>query len=158
MLHATEFCLQSAFDPEEGEMTTAQHDFQQAIARLHAAMAKVVTGDVSLIKALHSHADDVTSFYGMGGYEKGWEAVSKRWDWAGTQFHGGTVSYENLSSGVSGDLGYTVDIENQHLTGHGDAAPMQRSVRVTHVFRREDGEWRLVHRHGNRLEKGPSGS
>jgi len=27
------------------------------------------------------------------------------------------------------------------------------SNRVTHVFRREAGEWRLVHRHGNRLEQ-----
>jgi ketosteroid isomerase-like protein len=26
------------------------------------------------------------------------------------------------------------------------------SNRVTHIFRREPGEWRLLHRHGNRLE------
>jgi ketosteroid isomerase-like protein len=30
--------------------------------------------------------------------------------------------------------------------------PVAWSNRVTHVFRREDGEWRLVHRHANRLE------
>ena len=30
--------------------------------------------------------------------------------------------------------------------------PTEWSNRVTHVFRLEDGEWRLVHRHGNRLE------
>ena len=35
--------------------------------------------------------DDATSFYGWGGYEKGWDAVSRRWDWAGQQFKGGTV-------------------------------------------------------------------
>ncbi len=53
-------------------------DFQHAVARLQSAMTMVLNGDTSLIKALHSHADDVTSFYGMGGYEKGWDAVSKR--------------------------------------------------------------------------------
>jgi ketosteroid isomerase-like protein len=26
------------------------------------------------------------------------------------------------------------------------------SNRVTHIFRREQGEWRLLHRHANRLE------
>ena len=67
--------------------------FAAAITRLHAAMAKVANGDISAIKALYSHSDDATSFYGWGGYEKGWDAVSKRWDWAGGQFKGGTVSY-----------------------------------------------------------------
>ena len=30
--------------------------------------------------------------------------------------------------------------------------PTQWSNRVTHIFRLQDGEWRLVHRHANRLE------
>ena len=51
-------------------------------------MAKVANGDVSAIKALYSHSDDATSFYGWGGYEKGWQAVSKRWDWAGAPVQG----------------------------------------------------------------------
>lgn len=135
---------------------TSEQDFPHAIARLHAAMGKLMTGDASPIKALHSHAAEVTSFYGMGGYEKGWEAVSKRWDWAAANlFRGGgakTVTYENLSSGVSGDLGYTVDIEH-HVGENGET---RRSLRVTHIFRREGGEWRLVHRHGNPLEQGPA--
>jgi ketosteroid isomerase-like protein len=25
------------------------------------------------------------------------------------------------------------------------------SLRVTHVYRREDGEWKIVHRHGDRV-------
>ena len=29
------------------------------------------------------------------------------------------------------------------------AEPAQAAVRVTQVYRREDGEWRLVHRHGD---------
>ena len=65
--------------------------FVTAIANLHAAMARVANGDVSGIKALYSHGDDATSFYGWGGYEKGWDAVSRRWDWAGT------VSYTHLT-------------------------------------------------------------
>ena len=30
--------------------------------------------------------------------------------------------------------------------------PARWSNRVTHVFRAIDGEWRLIHRHANRLE------
>jgi hypothetical protein len=124
-----------------------------AIARLRAAMAKVANGDVSAIKALYSHTADATSFYGWGGYEKGTEAVSKRWDWAGSQFKGGSVRYENVSTVTTREMFYVTDIEtfeNQRVAGIEGVTGW--SNRVTHIFRREAREWRLVHRHGNRLE------
>jgi ketosteroid isomerase-like protein len=126
--------------------------FAGAINRLHAAMAKVANGDISAIKALYSHSDDATSFYGWGGYEKGWETVSQRWDWAGRQFKGGTVSYQNVTSVVTPELAYTTDIETFNVRMEGMEQPTQWSNRVTHVFRLEQGDWRLVHRHANRLE------
>ena len=123
-----------------------------AIARLHAAMAKVANGDTSAIKALYAHTDDATSFYGWGGYEKGWEAVARRWDWAGQQFRGGTVSYQRVSAVATGELAYTTDIETFHARVDGVEQPVAWSNRVTHIFRLERGEWRLVHRHANRFE------
>lgn len=126
--------------------------FAAAIARLHAAMAKVANGDTSAIKALYAHTDDATSFYGWGGYEKGWDAVSKRWNWASQQFKGGTVSYQNVTTVVTAELAYTTDIETLRVRVEGLDQLTQWSNRVTHVFRLEEGEWRLVHRHANRLE------
>jgi ketosteroid isomerase-like protein len=126
--------------------------FSDAVARLHAAMAKVANGDISGIKAVYSHGEDATSFYGWGGFEKGWEAVSHRWDWAGSQFKGGTVAYQNVTTVVTPELAYTTDIETFDVRMEGLGAPTQWSNRVTHVFRLEGGEWRLLHRHANRLE------
>jgi ketosteroid isomerase-like protein len=126
--------------------------FADAISRLHAAMAKVANGDICAIKALYAHSDDATSFYGWGGYEKGWEAVSRRWDWAGRQFKGGTVSYQNVTTVVTAELAYTTDIETFQVKMEGMDQPTQWSNRVTHIFRFEQGAWRLVHRHANRLE------
>ncbi len=125
----------------------------EAIARLHAAMAKVANGDVSEIKRLYSDSADATSFYGWGGYEKGEEAVSKRWDWAGQQFRGGKVRHENITTVITPEMFYTTDIETfseQNVAGVEGKTGW--SNRVTHIFRREGGEWRLVHRHANRLE------
>ncbi len=124
-----------------------------AIARLHAAMADVANGDVRAIKALYSHTADATSFYGWGGYEQGWEGVSARWDWAAQQFKGGKVSYRNVTTVVTPELFYTTDIEtyaDQSMAGVNGRTGWTN--RVTHIFRLEAGEWRLVHRHGNRLE------
>jgi ketosteroid isomerase-like protein len=124
-----------------------------AIARLHAAMSQVAAGDATAIKALCSHEDDVTAFLGWGGYEKGWAAVSRRWDWAASQFKGGgPVVYENITTVVTAELAVTTDLETFRVRLDGVDHPTEWSNRVTHVFRLEDGEWRLLHRHGNRLE------
>ena len=134
-------------------MTTHAQPFATAIAKLHAAMADVANGDVSAIKTLYSHSDDATSFYGWGGYEKGWDAVSARWDWAAQQFKGGSMSYQNVTTVVSDTLAYVTDIESFTVRVAGMVEPTEWSNRVTHIFRLEAGEWRLVHRHGNRLEQ-----
>ena len=136
-------------------MTSAEPEasVNAAIARLRTAMARVANGDVSAIKSLYSNTADATSFYGWGGYEKGGEAVSRRWDWAGKQFKGGTVRYENVSTVVTSEMFYVTDIEtfeDQRVAGVEGVTGW--SNRVTHIFRREAGEWRLIHRHGNRLE------
>ncbi len=126
--------------------------FADALARLRQALALVAGGDVTAIKALYSHQADATSFYGWGGYEKGWDAVSKRWDWASQQFKGGTVSHDNLTTVVTAELAYTTDVETFEVRMDGMDQPTRWTNRVTHIFRLEDGEWRLVHRHANRLE------
>jgi ketosteroid isomerase-like protein len=126
---------------------------EAAIARLHAAMAKVANGDVSAIKSLYSHSADATSFYGWGGYEMGWDKVSQRWDWAGSQFKGGSVRHETISTVITPELFYVTQVETYENQSMRDVEGKTGwSNRVTHVFRREDGEWRLIHRHANRLE------
>lgn len=123
-----------------------------AIEQLRAAIGRAATGDPSAIQALYSHRDDVTAFYGWGGYERGWHAVRDRWNWAASQFAGGTVAYQNLTTVVTPEMAYTTDVETFRVRLAGVAEPAEWSNRVTHIFRLEDGEWRLVHRHANRLE------
>jgi ketosteroid isomerase-like protein len=126
--------------------------FADAVLRLHAALAELANGDTSAIKELYSHRHDATSFYGWGGYEKGWAAVEQRWTWAGRQFKGGTVNHKNVTTVVTPELAYTTDIETFEVRMDGMDRSARWSNRVTHIFRVEDGEWRLVHRHANRLE------
>ena len=49
---------------------------------------------------------------------------------------------------VSGDMAYTLGCErfNGSIAGH-VVEPV--TVRVTHIYRREDGEWKIVHRHAD---------
>jgi ketosteroid isomerase-like protein len=50
--------------------------------------------------------------------------------------------------GVSGELADTMGYE--HTAVSWDGTPLEPyTLRVTHVCRREDGEWRIVHRHAD---------
>ena len=66
----------------------------------------------------------------------------------GTRFSGGTLVPDDLVSFESGDLAYTVGFERGDVVVDG-GAPMPMTIRVTHVYRRIDGEWQLMHRHAD---------
>jgi ketosteroid isomerase-like protein len=59
-----------------------------------------------------------------------------------------SANYEVIAAGLSGDLAYLVCLE--HTTGSfGGSAVAPYSLRVTTIFRREDNEWKIVHRHAD---------
>jgi ketosteroid isomerase-like protein len=65
-------------------------------------------------------------------------------------FRGGQVEVEVDASYVTDDLAVLAVVERQRgLVG--DLAEQHWSLRVTLVFRRDGGQWRLVHRHADAL-------
>ena len=54
---------------------------------------------------------------------------------------------EVTAAGASGDLAYTIGYEHNQVKV--DGQPRTYTLRVTHVYRREDGQWRIVHRHAD---------
>ena len=101
--------------------------------------------------ALWSHTDPVTLF-GAEVTRRGWDQLEPTFRWLAGTFDGSTsCEYEVLSSGASGDLGYVVAIEHSVAARRG-GAPVRYALRVTTVFRREDGAWKVVHRHGDRYD------
>jgi ketosteroid isomerase-like protein len=117
------------------------------LARVDAAQLELQNGRAVAYKALRSRADDITLSGGFGGtVEKGWEQISRRLDWVGTQFSKGSNTIERLAANESGDLGYVVQVEHLRYHVPGKAQESRRDYRVTMVFRRESGVWRIIHR------------
>lgn len=54
---------------------------------------------------------------------------------------------ELIAADVSGDMAYTVQRELTSTLVNGEHRDYV--LRVTQVYRREDGEWKVVHRHGD---------
>lgn len=53
-----------------------------------------------------------------------------------------------LPADVSGDLAYIVGLE--HVANSVVDVPVEPyTLRVTHIFRREEGEWKIAHRHAD---------
>jgi ketosteroid isomerase-like protein len=66
----------------------------------------------------------------------------------GGRFKRGQLAPEHSAVFASGDLAYTVGFERGEVAvDDGPARPM--TIRVTHICRRIDGAWRLVHRHAD---------
>jgi ketosteroid isomerase-like protein len=116
----------------------------------HRAGLEITRGNPDVYKALYSRRDDVTLANPFGPPVRGWEEVSARLDLAAGHYRDGEdFQFENISTVISSDLAYTVEVERfrTRVGGSGELTPI--AVRATTVFRREDGTWRVTHRHGD---------
>ena len=58
-----------------------------------------------------------------------------------------SYTFELQAYDMVGDMAYTAGLE--HTSASVDGQPRSYSLRATQVYRREDGEWKVVHRHGD---------
>ena len=129
--------------------------FADMLSRERAAEAALYRGDPEPFKALWSRWDDVSLFGAFGPCKKGWHQVRNTTDWVASRFRKGVVAaeYEVVHEGV--DLAYAVGYEIGDVALDGAPVTRQR-LRVTQIYRREDGQWRLVHRYGDFAPADPS--
>jgi ketosteroid isomerase-like protein len=93
-----------------------------------------------------SHGSEVATMHPLGGRSLGWEEVRAAWEQVARAFSDGQVSLEDLVvAPIADDAAYTLGTE------HGQAQMGGESVRVdwrtTNIYRREAGEWKMVHHH-----------
>jgi ketosteroid isomerase-like protein len=132
-------------------------DLRTALDRVADALAAMFTGDPAPYAALWAPGEQPTLFGAWGPTEQGHEAVVRTFPWVASRFSAGAACrprYEVVD--WSGDLAYTVGFEEGELRVDG-GPPSPMTLRVTHVLRRVDGEWRLVHRHADYPPRDPRG-
>jgi ketosteroid isomerase-like protein len=124
---------------------TPRADLDRFVERCHAAITQQSHGKPGPFLELWSRAEDVSIMAAIGGYQVGFAAVRDLLNAAAaTQTFEGWAA-ENLVTECNGDLAYTVELE------HYSAPGTSMTLRATQVYRRENGEWRVVHRHGDIL-------
>ena len=128
-------------------MGTAVDEFlAEMLPKQVAAETAIHNGDVEPRLALWSRTDPVTVF-GAKRSGTGWDDLSAMFRTVASWFSDSQYDFEVVAAGASGDLAYTVGYEHNRVKV--DGQPRSYTLRVTHVYRREDGQWRIVHRHAD---------
>ena len=129
-------------------MSTKATLFGQAREKVRSALAAMGSGDPAPYIDCWAVSEDATLFGAWGPIEKGHDRLVETFRWVCGRFKSGTLVPEDVVAFESGDLAYTVGFEHgEVVVDKGAPAPM--TIRVTHIYRRFDEEWRLVHRHAD---------
>ena len=129
---------------------SAVDDVDQLIEQFHLAQGEFVKGNTEPANKLFSHREDVTLANPLGPPVRGWELVAETAARAAAPFRDGQmISFETVAKHVTPEFGYVVEIERGEakIGGSEDVTPF--ALRATMIFRPEDGEWKIVHRHAD---------
>ncbi|HEY7349971.1 MAG TPA: nuclear transport factor 2 family protein [Ktedonobacterales bacterium] len=130
---------------------TPEEELRQTVAHIRVVSQQYLNGDPAPFQACWSHADDVTIFGAWGAYERGWAQVGPRLEWGAERYRGGHTDFELLALSASDHLGYTVWIERGEARVIGQDELRPTALRVTQLYRREAGAWKITHRHGDAI-------
>ena len=87
----------------------------------------------------------------FGGYNRGWDDIAKRLDWAAAQYRDGVYDRFEVLADVAGtDLAYLTWREQISSAGV-DGQILVRRRRGTQIHRREGSHWRIIHQHSDPL-------
>jgi ketosteroid isomerase-like protein len=124
--------------------------FADAIEGYRRALEQFVTGDPEPVLAFFSRREDVTLANPLGPPHRGPAEVGKTGREAAAQLRDGSIrGFEEISRYSTSDLGYVVQIERAQARFPGGETMNPIALRVTMIFRREEGAWKVVHRHAD---------
>lgn len=109
-----------------------------------------VNGDDGPLSEIVASASPASFFSPMGDVTEGADKVTARYAKDAHSFENGSTSdLEILHSGSDGDLGYWVGYQKAKVRMKGRPEPVSMKIRITELFRREHGDWKMIHRHAD---------
>jgi len=135
--------LAHAVEPDAAGVAAAADGF-------YAALNAMFAGDAEPMQAVWSHADDVTYMGPAGGFQEGWAVVDEVWVKHAAMKLGGKVTPETVKMTVGRDIAITHNYEiGENYDAEGTL--QQVSIRATNIFRKEDGQWKMIGHHTDLL-------
>jgi len=128
---------------------SASDDLEQAVELHHRAGDAIMKGSHEGYAELYSRQDDVTLGNPFGPFARGYDNVLRTLLGAASHYRDGEATgFERVSEHVTPELACAeVERYRAKVGGREEITPV--SARVTSIFRKEDGVWKLVHRHAD---------
>jgi ketosteroid isomerase-like protein len=124
---------------------STEDQVRKASEQFYAALNRMANGDASPMSDIWSHSATVTTMHPIGGREVGWDQVQGPWGQVAQLASDAQISLNDQLIQVSGDMAYEVGLEQGQFTLAGE--PVAIDHRVTNIYRRENGAWKIVHHH-----------
>jgi len=109
-----------------------------------------VNGETASIEAIATRREPATFMSPRGDVQRGANAIVSRYVTDARTFRaGGNTTLEVMQARASGDLAFWTGLQHAEVrTGDSnELTPM--TLRITEIFRFEDGGYKLVHRHAD---------
>ena len=129
-----------------------QQDFETFMKQRLEAATAYVGGNAAPLAAVAAQDLPATFMGPGGGAVHGTQEVLARYTRDARIFEaGGATEFEILEKAVGDTVAYWTGFQKARVRMHGKPDVMPMKLRVTEVFRREGGDWKLVHRHADSL-------
>lgn len=134
-------------------------DFDSFLEIRRQAAQAYVNGQAGPLDQMTATACPASFFPPRGGREEGAEWVANVYARDVEAFgEGGETTLEILHSDSVGDLAYWTGLQHAKVRLAGHDEPVEMHLRITELFRHEDGGWKLIHRHADPLAEAKIGA
>jgi len=125
-------------------------ELEDLIRRYHEALGDFMRGDSVPAEALWSRREDTTLGNPFGPFARGFGEIAAAMRRAAANYRdGAALGFDRVATNVGSGMAYIVEMERlrSKVGGAEDITPV--TLRVTTIFWREEGSWRLLHRHAD---------
>ena len=120
-------------------------EIRKASEQFYAGLNRMGNGEVGALSDIWSHGTGVTTMHPIGGRQVGWDAVKESFDGVAKLASDAKIGLKDQLIQVAGDMAYEVGVEHGQFKMAGHQVSLEH--RVTNIYRREAGAWKLVHHH-----------
>jgi uncharacterized protein (TIGR02246 family) len=137
-------------EPTTSEAMHVPADLEVVISESHEALRLILNGDPSGYAALFADREDITLGNPFGPFGRGRTEVLKTLSNAATKYTDGSViAVDRIAVYGDGKFVCLVEIEHDRAKLGTSTEFSEFAARVTSLYEKIDGRWKLVHRHAD---------
>jgi len=126
---------------------SAEVEVRRASDAFYAALTRMGNGVTGTMTDVWSHGPQVTAMHPIGGRTVGRDAILASFDQVAAVSANAVIGIVDQNLHVLGDMAYELGVETGRLTLAGHEVVIDQ--RVTNIYRREAGGWKMVHHHSD---------